>query len=313
MYDAVISTGEIASTRIVSAYLNKVKLINDWIDARNLIRTDSTFREGQVDWDFTCLKIRHQIGDLIKERIIVTQGFIGADSNGNPVTLGREGSDFSAAIFGSCLDAKEVTIWKDVEGILNADPKLMTNVTKYDELPYQEAAEMTFYGASVIHPKTIKPLANKKIPLRVRPFGDTSAPGTIIHDCEVKNLTPAIIFKPDQCLISFRIKDYTFLSEKNLSLIFHVLDALNIRINVMQNSAISFSICVDNQDYKISALLEELKNDFNIFYNESLKLITVKNYNNAMIEEVSRNRSILLELRTRNNYQIVVSDTSKTL
>lgn len=306
VYDQIISKGEIASSLIVNAYLNKSDKNSNWIDARKFIRTDSTFREGQIDWDSTCSKINFLIPPLLDHSLLVTQGFIGADINGNTTTLGREGSDYTAAIIGSCLNATEVVIWKDVDGILNADPKKVPNAKKYETLPYQEAAEMAYYGASVIHPKTIKPLANKKIPLWVRPFNDVMASGTCIYDCEFENLEPAIIFKPKQCLISFRVKDFTFINEKKLSLIFHVLDALNMKINVMQNSAISFSICVDDQDYKIDALLQRLNMDFDIFFNQDLELITLKNYNDVLVREISLQKEILLEQRSRNNFQIVV-------
>lgn len=305
-YDQIISKGEIASSLIVNAYLNKFGKKSNWIDARKFIRTDSTFREGEIDWVSTCSKINFLIPPLLDESLVVTQGFIGADINGNTTTLGREGSDFTAAIIGSCLNVEEVIIWKDVDGILNADPKKVPNAKKYEKLPYQEAAEMAYYGASVIHPKTIKPLANKKIPLWVRPFNDANALGTCIFDCKVENLDPAIIFKPNQCLISFRVKDFTFINEKNLSLIFLVLDTLNIKINVMQNSAISFSICVDDQDYKINALLKRLNKEFDIFFNQGLELITLKNYNDVLVREISVQKEILLEQRSRNNFQIVV-------
>lgn len=306
VYDQNISKGEIASSLIVNAYLNKTIKKSNWIDARKFIRTDSTFREGKIDWNSTCSNINFLIPPLLDQSLVVTQGFIGADVNGNTTTLGREGSDFTAAIIGNCLNAKEVIIWKDVDGILNADPKRVPSAKKYENLPFQEAAEMAYYGASVIHPKTIKPLANKKIPLWVRPFNDVTALGTCIYDCKVNNLDPAIIFKPNQCLISFRVRDFTFINEKNLSLIFQVLDALNIKINVMQNSAISFSICVDDQDYKIEALLEKLNKEFDIFFNQGLELITLKNYNDDLVREISFEKEILLEQRSRNNFQIVV-------
>lgn len=309
VYDVVISKGELASSTIVNAYLNYVGRKSNWVDARKFLRTDSTFREGKVDWEYTCSKIAALFPPLLENNIVVTQGFIGGDVNSNTITLGREGSDFTAAIIGSCLNVSEVVIWKDVDGILNADPKRIAFAKKYHELPYQEAAEMAYYGASVIHPKTIKPLANKSIPLWVRPFNDIAASGTRIHNCTVSNLEPALIFKPNQCLISFRVKDFTFIDEKNMSQIFHVLDALNIKINVMQNSAISFSICVDNQDYKIQSLLDTLNRNFRIYYNVDLELITVKNYTEEIVNEVNDSKTILLEQRTRNNYQIVVKTT----
>lgn len=305
LYDRIISLGELASSRIVSDYLNATGLRCQWMDARALIRTDSTFREANVNWEYTCLNTQRKLKPLLNESLVLTQGFIAADVNRNTTTLGREGSDFSAAIFASCLDAKEVVIWKDVEGVLNADPKRMPTAIPYKELPYQEAAEMTFYGATVIHPKTIKPLANKKIPLWVKPFGNLSGEGTCIHDCVPKNLPPAIIFKPHQCLLSFRTRDLSFIDEHHLSQIFQVVDSLNIKLNLMQNSATSFSICID-QNEKVSTLLENLKSYFDIYFNEALELITVKNYDSTTVENMSKNKTILLEQRTRNNFQIVV-------
>lgn len=306
LYDKIISLGELASTQIVSDYLNKTGLRCQWMDARELIRTDSTFREANVNWEYTRLNTQRKLKPLLSESLVLTQGFIAADVNNNTTTLGREGSDFSAAIFASCLDASEVVIWKDVEGVLNADPKRMPSAVPYTELPYQEAAEMTYYGATVIHPKTIKPLANKKIPLWVKPFGNLSGKGTCIHDCLPKNLPPAIIFKPNQCLLSFRTKDLSFVDEHHLSQIFQVVDSLNIKLNLMQNSAISFSICID-QNAKVAALLKNLKPYFDIYFNEALELITVKNYDHTTIETISKDKKILLEQRTRNNFQIVVS------
>lgn len=312
IYDDIISRGEIASTKIVNDYLNLKGINSHWFDARHLIRTDSTYREGKVDWKYTCQNIKRQLDPVLKNSFVLTQGFIASDAAGNTTTLGREGSDYSAAIFGSCLNAEEVVIWKDVEGIFNADPKRLKQVIKYEELPYQEAVEMTFYGASVIHPKTIKPLANKKIPLWVRSFDNIMASGTCIHECEVKNLFPSIIFKPNQCLISFRTKDFTFINEHNLSLIFQTLDTLNIKANLMQNSAISFSICVDNQKDKISNLIHRLVDYFVILYNEALELITIKNATDQLANEISLNKQVFLEQRTRSNYQIVVSEKEST-
>ena len=306
LYDKIISLGELASTQIVSDYLNAVGLKCQWMDARELIRTDNAFREGKVDWENTNLNLQRKLKPLLSKSLILTQGFIAADVNNNTTTLGREGSDFSAAIFAFCLDAKEVVIWKDVEGVLNVDPKRIPTAVLYKELPYQEAAEMTFYGATVIHPKTIKPLANKKIPLWVKPFGNLLGAGTCIHDCSPKHLPPAIIFKPNQCLLSFRTKDLSFVDEHHLSQIFQEIDSLNIKLNLMQNSATSFSICID-QNVKVPALLESLKPLFDIYFNEDLELITVKNYNHATIEAISKSKKILLEQRTRNNFQIVVA------
>lgn len=307
LYDQVVSRGEIISSTILAHYLNYKNTPTYWLDAREVIRSDHTFREGKIDWELTDKYINYELPQILESKFIITQGFIAKTNDGFTVTLGREGSDFTAAIFATCLKAESVTIWKDVPGVLNADPKVIRDTVKYEELPYQEAAEMTYYGASVIHPKTIKPLANSNIPLLVRSFEYPQEPGTRIHHCEVKQMKPAIIFKYNQSLISFHMKDLTFINEKNLSIIFHLLDRLNIKINMMQNSAISFSICVDNEPYKVDQLIDMLKNDYRVRYNNQLTLISVKHYDDATIDLINQDRNILLEQKTRNTYQIVVN------
>jgi len=305
-YDQVIPYGELISSMIVSSYLKHDKIPCEFIDARKFIRTDSTFREGKVDWEFSEKKTNSIIPDILKKKIVLTQGFIGSDNQGNTTTLGREGSDFTAAIFAHCLDAESVTIWKDVDGILNADPKLLEDTQRFPKLSYREAAEMTYYGASVIHPKTIKPLAVKKIPLQVKSFIHPKNSGTEITHRTHAKLKPSIIFKFGQTLISFRVKDYSFINEENLRSIFHELALLNIKINLMQNSAIRFSICVDHQACKITSLIKNLRGQFKINYNRNLQLITVKNYDQHTAVKFSQNKKILLEQRTRSNFQIVV-------
>ncbi|MDN4166932.1 aspartate kinase [Cytophagales bacterium LB-30] len=306
-YDALISFGELVSSHIVAHYLNHIGCPTQWLDAREVIATDNTAREGKIDWEKTHERCNQLIKPNIKNKRIITQGFIGKSEDGYTTTLGREGSDFTAAIVASCLQAESVSIWKDVPGILNCDPKLFADAVKFEELSYQEAAEMTYYGASVIHPKTIKPLANKNIPLWVKSFEAPEERGTLIHDCIMGQLPPCIIIKPNQCLITFKVTDFTFINEENLSLIFHSLDALNIKINVMQNTAISFSICVDNQDYKIKALINRLQDHFKILYNEDLTLATVKNYSPEVIKRISEGKKIYLEQRSRSNFQAVMA------
>ena len=305
IYDQIISHGELLSSTIISAYLSEVGLPVIWADARKFIKTDFTYREGKIDWAATCTFTGDHLKSMLSDHIIITQGFIGSTENGNPTTLGREGSDFTAAIIASCLDAESVTIWKDVPGILNADPKRFPDPKLYEHLSFQEAAEMTYYGASVIHPKTIKPLANKNIPLLVKSFEKPELPGTLIDEGGPHPLYPTFVVKDDQCLISFLAKDLAFINERNLSIIFHMLDMLNIKINMMQNSAVSLTICVDNRTTKIKKLIDALKNDFSIRFNENLRLITVKNYSPASIIQVSKEKKILVEQRTRNTFQIV--------
>ena len=305
VYDQVVSQGEILSSMIVSAFLNKSGLPCEWLDARNYIHTNETYREGKVDWVKTKQSIE-TLNKTLNQKIIITQGFIGGTSNHTTTTLGREGSDYSAAIFATCLPAKSVTIWKDVPGVMSADPKRISNAIVFEELPYQEASEMTYYGASVIHPKTIKPLANANIPLLVKNFDDPSLPGTIIHDCKVNNLPPLIVFKENQCLISCKVTDFSFTNEQQLSSIFAALSETNTRINVMQNSAISFSFCVDFRDSKILKLVSMLSEEFEVYYNTGLTLITVKNYDAKTFIEYRSKPNVILEQSSRSTLQVLV-------
>jgi aspartate kinase len=240
--------------------------------------------------------------------VTITQGFIGGTPDGLTTTLGREGSDFTAAIFAASLDAHSVTIWKDVPGVMNADPKRLSAATVFRELPFKEAAEMTYYGATVIHPKTIKPLANKGIPLLVKNFDDPTLPGTIIHECRVKELPPLIVFKDNQCLISCKVTDYTFINEQQLQQIFHILSELDIRINVMQNSAISFSFCIDFRESKLKALVNRLQQQFEVYYNTGLTLITVKNYDKEAFDTYRNGPGVILEQLSRSTLQVLVKN-----
>ena len=306
LYDSIVSYGELLSSTIIGLYLKDRGIKIKWIDARLLIKTDHTFREGKINWKTTESLIKNTLEEKLSESKYITQGFIGSTDEGHTTTLGREGSDFTAAIFGASLDADSVTIWKDVPGILNADPKRFEKTRLYSNLSYQEAAEMTYYGASVIHPKTIKPLANKNISLLVKSFEDPTHDGTEFNEGNPHDLPPTYVIKDRQCLVSFGVKDLTFINEKNLSIIFHILDKLNIKINMMQNSAVSLTVCFDYREDKVSQLLHTLENDFKIRYNQDLQLITIKNYTQDAVDIVSGNRDILVEQRTRNTYQIVV-------
>jgi aspartate kinase len=306
VYDQVISYGELISTVIVHQYLADQKLPAQWIDARDFIATDNTYREGKVNWEKTAEAVRQLKSDLPVNNFIITQGFIGREPGGRTTTLGRDGSDFSAAIFAACLRAESVTIWKDVPGVMNADPKKIATVTVFGELPFREAAEMTYYGASVIHPKTIKPLATHGIPLYVKSFDDPSLPGTKIHECHVDELPPLIVFKENQCLVSCKVTDYTFITEDQLREIFSILAELNIRINVMQNSAISFSFCFDFRQSKLTALLRRLQPTFEVYYNTGLTLVTVKNYDDAISEVYRTQPGVLLEQSSRSTLQILL-------
>ncbi len=303
VYDQIVSLGELVSSTIVAHYLQHEKIANKWIDARDFIRTNNTFREGKINWEET----EKRIGQLtISNQVIVTQGFIGSTENNLTTTLGREGSDFSAAIFGCCLKAKSVTIWKDVPGVMSADPKRIPTATVFDELPYKEAAEMTYFGASVIHPKTIKPLANNNIPLLVKSFIDPSLLGTKIHECIVDKLPPLIVYKGNQCLISCKVTDYTFVDETQLAIIFKALTELNIRMNLMQNSAISFSFCIDYRETKVLKLIELLSKNFEVYYNANLTLITIKNYDTQTFNEYRHLKGVILEQSSRSTLQVLV-------
>lgn len=304
LYDQVVSLGEVVSTLILAAYLGDQQVNAHWLDAREYVFTDATYREGKVDW----LKTKNAIAKLTSEKatLFVTQGFIGKSPDGFTTTLGREGSDFTAAIFASCLVAESVTIWKDVPGVMNADPKRLPAAVVFEELPFKEAAEMTYYGASVIHPKTIKPLANAGIPLLVKNFDNPLLAGTRIHECKVEELQPLIVFKDNQCLLSCKVTDYTFIDEEQLSIIFKALSELDIKINLMQNSAISFSFCVDFRESKVLKLIEKLQHHFEVYYNTGLTLITIKNYDEQSFDFYRKQRGVILEQSSRSTLQVLV-------
>lgn len=304
VYDQVIGYGEIISSVIVNEFFLQEGISCEWLDSRNYIQTDSSFREGKIDWTLTQANIKK----LDATRIYIAQGFIGTNTNGDTVSLGREGSDFTAAIFGFCLNAQSVTIWKDVPGVMSADPKRLPNAIVFEELPYKEAAEMTYYGASVIHPKTIKPLANKGIPLFVKSFVNPSLPGTKIHECIVEKLPPLFVFKGNQCLVSCKVTDYTFINEEQLGVIFRSITECGIHINVMQNSAISFSFCCDFRESKIFKLINLLSKHFEVYYNAGLTLITIKNYDSKSYNEFRSKKGVILEQSSRSTLQLLTKE-----
>jgi aspartate kinase len=307
IYDQIVSIGELVSTRIVSAYLNKVGIKSQWLDVRGYIHTDNSYREGIVQWDKTRESISKGIPAMLQKGAIVTQGFLGGTSENFTTTLGREGSDYTASIFAACLDAASVTTWKDVPGILNADPKYFADTVKFDELSYSEAIEMTYYGASVIHPKTIKPLQNAKIPLLVKPFTDPTAPGTVIKEDGVNKFAkPVIILKQNQVLLSISTRDYSFISEDHLSGIFGIFAQSQVKVNVMQTSALSFSVCFDYYEERFEKLLTNLKQEFKVKYNSGLTLITIRHYAADTLRELTAGKTVLLEQVSRNTAQVVV-------
>ena len=305
-YDQVVSFGELISTTIIAEYLNHLGINTLWQDAREIIKTDDHFREGRIDWKATEQEIKN-LELRIKNscRVILTQGFIGGTHSPlstlhsplSTTTLGREGSDYSAAILAYCLNAESVTIWKDVPGFLNADPKFFHDTVKISQIPYNEAIELAYYGASVIHPKTVKPIQNKGIPLYIRSFITPEAEGSSIGDYHtLVPETPLYIFKNNQILLSILPRDYSFIAEDNLQVIFGILSKIGIRVNLMQNSALSFSICIDNNPQLVKPLIEELKSMFRVRYNEDLQLI----------DSIVANRPILLEQRSRTTEQLIV-------
>ena len=307
IYDQIVSVGELVSTRIVNAYLSKIGLKSQWLDIRGYIHTDNTYREGMVQWAKTKESIFKDIPALLENGILVTQGFLGGTSENFTTTLGREGSDYTASILASCLNAESVTTWKDVPGILNADPKFFEDTVKFDELSYTEAIEMTYYGATVIHPKTIKPLQNAKIPLLVKPFNDPTAMGTIIKENgHNKFEKPVIIIKQNQLLLSLCAKDYSFISEDHLSEIFRLFALNHVKINMMQTSALSFTVCFDHNEYRLKKLLKSLNEGFSAKYNSGLMLITTRHYTPATLKELTAGKTVLLEQISRNTAQVVV-------
>jgi aspartate kinase len=307
IYDQVVSIGELVSTRIVEAYLNLSGVKTQWLDARGYVHTDNNYREGNVDWIKTKASIQSDIPKLLEKGIVLTQGFLGGTSENFTTTLGREGSDYTASIFASCLQAESVTTWKDVPGILNADPKFFNDTIKFDQLPYSEAIEMTFYGASVIHPKTIKPLQNANIPLLVKSFNDPDAPGTRIQGTETPIFEkPVIILKQNQVLLSISAKDYSFISEDHLKEVFGVFAQYQVKINIMQTSALSFSVCFDLKPERFEKLLAGLSSNFKVKYNEGITLITVRHYKLGNLRELVADKTVLLEQVSRITAQMVV-------
>lgn len=309
-YDQIVSMGELLSTKIINAYLKKEGIPNQWLDIRDVIRTDNTYRNAGVDWSYTreaSEKFFFPENSESDSRVMVTQGFIGGTSENYTTTLGREGSDYTAAIIASVLNADSVTVWKDVPGILNADPKYFEDTVKLRNISYQEAVELAFYGAKVIHPKTIKPLQNQKIPLYVKSFINSNEAGTVIdHNINEDNYIPSFIFRVDQVLISISPRDYSFMVEENLSEVFGKFASHNLNINLMQNSAISFSVCLDEEKEKLQELLKELKEDYKVLYNEGLELLTVRHYTDEVLDELTSGKEILVEQKSRHTARFVL-------
>lgn len=303
VYDQIIGFGELISTTIVSEYLNSIGITNQWIDVRNHIKTDNYYRRAHINWEATQELISKQFNHQV---LNITQGFLGSDDNNFTTTLGREGSDYTAAIYAYCLNANSVTIWKDVPGVLNADPRYFDNAQLLNKISYREAIELAFYGASVIHPKTLQPLQAKEIPLYVKSFLNSEATGTRIG----KNITldpmiPCFIVKKNQVLISLSSLDFSYIVEENISAIFNLLHLYKMKVDVIQNSAISFSVCVDDNYNNLEKLLHHLKAKFKVTCHENVSLYTIRHYNQVAIDQIENDKTILLKQLTQETVQIV--------
>lgn len=306
VYDQIVSYGELISTIIISEYLDGQNMQSNWLDARNLIKTDSTYRDAQVNWKRTQELIQEQIDP---EKLNIVQGFIAADPNNFTTTLGREGSDYSAAILAYCLNAHNVTIWKDVPGVLNADPRYFQNASLLNNISYEEAIELAFYGASVIHPKTLQPLQRKEIPLYVRSFLKPGDPGTAVS--KGKSISPEIpcfIVKKDQVLISLSSLDFSFIVEDNISEIFRLFHQYQMKVDLIQNSAISFRVCVDNKFNQLEKLIQHLKARFKVTYKTGVSLYTIRHFNHDAINSLEKDKQVLLKQLTQNTVQMVTEN-----
>ena len=306
-YDQVVCAGELLSTAIVNAYLNETGIQNKWIDVRDIIRTDNNFRDANIDWEFTQKKINSSIVPLFQHSdIILTQGFIGATDENESTTLGREGSDYTAAVFANMLDAESLTIWKDVKAVMNSDPKQFLDAQPIAELNYNEVIEMAYFGAQVIHPKTIKPLQNKNISFFVKCFLDPSLPGTIIHNKSLHQLPPIIVLKEKQVMFEMRSKDFSFVGENHISHLYNLFEKLSIKPNLTQNGAISFICVLDDSGEKIEKLAFEASSFFDVQVIKNLSLLTIRHYNKDLFEKLTKNKNVLLRQQTKETIQILM-------
>lgn len=306
-YDQVVCCGELFSSSLVANYLSEIKVKATWVDVRDIVRTDNNFRDAGVDWAFTEQSIHENILPLFNEfDVVITQGFIGATDENESTTLGREGSDYSAAIFANLLSAESVTIWKDVEAVMNADPKAFKDAVNIYELSYTEVIEMAYYGAQVIHPKTIKPLQNKDIPLLVKSFIDPALPGTVISNKNAKNLPPVIVVKEKQVLMQFKSKDFSFVEDKPVEELHHLYEKVKIKPNLSQNTAISLLCCFDDHAEKIDVLASQASLLFDVEVEKNLSLLTIRHYDAATIERLTKDKVIVLEQKTPVTVQMLM-------
>jgi aspartate kinase len=308
-YDQIVCVGELLSTSIISFYLNELNIKNDWKDVRDIIKTDNNFRDAGVDWTKTASMLESTKNSTNQfKQIIVTQGFIGCTDDNESTTLGREGSDYSAAIFANLLDAESLTIWKDVEGVMNADPKQFNDAQLIHELSFNEVIEMAYYGAQVIHPKTIKPLQNKGIPLLVKCFLNTSLQGTIISKKQVKNLPPIIVVKDNQVLLQLHSQDFSFVGEAPIAALYKMFAEVKVKPNLIQTGAISVQICLDDRPEKIEQLATTAASIFNVQIERNLQLLTVRHYTDEVFNKLTENKKIILTQKTPTTIQVLYSE-----
>ena len=306
-YDQIVPYGELISTTIVSAYLNDTGVASQWIDIRKYLKSNNTFREARIDWELSEKLVSGAL-NFKKTRLYITQGFVASTINDITTTLGREGSDFTAAIIAYILRAEYVAIWKDVPGVLNADPKWFDNTIKLDKISYLDAIELAYYGASVIHPKTIKPLQNRNINLYIKSFIHPEEEGTLVGNLTYDKLIPSFIFNMDQVLIKISPKDFSFIAEDNLEAIFGYLSKHGVKIELMQNAAVSFQICINNDKRKVRNLIDDLEKEFKVTYETGLELITIRYYDQSTIDRVMINKELLLRQTYKENIQLIVRD-----
>jgi aspartate kinase len=308
-YDQIVCIGELLSTSIISHYLNELSIKNHWKDVRDIIKTDNNFRDAGVDWTKTALMFDTMLKAYNEsQQIIVTQGFIGCTDDNESTTLGREGSDYSAAIFANLLDAESLTIWKDVEGVMNADPKQFDDAQLIHELSFNEVIEMAYYGAQVIHPKTIKPLQNKGIPLLVKCFLNPKLPGTIISKKQVKNLPSIIVFKDNQVLMQLHSQDFSFVGEAPMSALYKMFAEVKVKPNLIQTGAISVQICIDDRPEKIEQLATTAASIFNVQIERNLQLLTIRHYTDEVVDKLTENKKIILTQKTPTTIQVLYSE-----
>jgi len=306
-YDQVVCVGELLSTSIISAYLAESGIDNQWIDVRDIFRTDDNFRDAVIDWSFTEARVKEEVLPLFGESpMVITQGFIGSTSENESTTLGREGSDYTAAVFANLLDAESQTIWKDVEGVMNADPKEFPDARLIGELNYDEVIEMAYYGAQVIHPKTIKPLQNKGIPLYVKCFLDPSLPGTVIHKKSIRGLPPIIVLKQQQVLMHLHSRDFSFVGEQLTGRLYHLFAELRIKPNLMQSGAVTLQICLDDRPDKVEKLALAASEHFEVQIGKGLTLLTIRHYDEKTLAELTKGKEAILRQQTQETVQVLM-------